>query len=81
MGKPWFVVKRYGIGAAPNGLCGWLFTIGFAVVLVLGAVWAERGGSKVAAAFALPVLAIVFIAVAKLKSDKAWRWRWGQDDR
>ena len=81
MSKPWFIVKRYGFGATPSGWSGWLFTIGFAVVLIFAAIWMQRTGSNGAAIFALPALILVFVVVAKLKGDgKRWRWRWGDDD-
>jgi len=80
MGKPWFSVKSYGFGASPKGWAGWLFTLGYVLVGLLVGGLLERIGGNVAAALTFPVFVIIFIVIARLKSDNPWRWRWGDND-
>jgi hypothetical protein len=78
MGKPWFRVKRYGVGAGlPCSWEGWL-----ASAALLGAIIAIRvlGGDH--AGWQIPailILVAVFVVVARLKSDAPWKWRWGRE--
>lgn len=75
MGKPWFRVKRYGLGAGlPCSWEGWAVTAGF-VAILFGVGLAELSpGPRVAIILAA---AIAFLVVARLKSDAPWKWRWG----
>lgn len=78
MGKPWFRVKRYGVGA---GLpCSWE---GWAVLAVFLAIAIGSG-------FLLPTHPIAHIAtvltatatmvaIAWRKSDRPWKWRNGEE--
>jgi hypothetical protein len=78
MAKPWFRVKRYGVGAGlPCSWEGWLTT-----AALLGAVIAIRvlGGDH--AGWTIPAILVavaVFCVVARLKSDAPWKWRWGRE--
>jgi hypothetical protein len=78
--KPWFVVKRYGLGLSPSGW-GWPFTFAYVAALAFGVVWASRTGGGGLAIAGLAVLTIAFFVVMALTSDhKPWRWRWGDDE-
>jgi len=76
MGKPWFHVKRYGLGAGlPCSWEGWAVTAGFlAVIFAVGALGGEHSGLRIAS---ILIAVAVFYVVARLKSDAPWKWRWG----
>ena len=78
MGKPWFRVKRYGLGAGlPCSWEGWAVAAAF-----LGALFAVGLLTEEHAGFRIPAILIAtaaFCVVARLKSDGPWKWRWGQD--
>ena len=79
MGKPWFRVKQYGLGAGlPCSWEGWATLAVFFAVVVGSSVLEARGRPLVHIAVVL-VAAVILIAVARLKSDKPWKWRWGQE--
>lgn len=75
MSKPWFGVKRYGVGAGlPCSWQGWALLAAFLAV-VFGVGLAELPpGPRVAIILAA---AIAFMVIARLKSDGPWKWRWG----
>ena len=78
MGKPWFRVKRYGVGAGlPCSWEGWAVGGMFlAVIVVTGALPREHAGLRVAT---ILITTAVFCVVARLKSDAPWKWRWGRE--
>jgi hypothetical protein len=76
MGKPWFRVKRYGVGAGmPCSWEGWAVTAAFlALVFGVGAFTDDHPAVRLATT----LIAIgAFIVIARLKSDAPWKWRWG----
>ncbi len=77
MGKPWFRVKRYGLGAGlPCSWEGWALLAGFmAIVIGSGVAFAERRPA-LHIGVVLASTAIVLV-VSRLKSDGPWKWRWG----
>ena len=79
MGKPWFRVKRYGIGAGlPCSWEGWaLVAVFLAIVVGSGLVFTERA-PMLHLGVVLASTAIVLV-VSRLKSDGPWKWRWGNE--
>ena len=75
MGKPWFRVKRYGLGAGlPCSWEGWAVTAAF-VAILFGTGLAEISyGPRLAT---ILIAAVALLVVARLKSDAPWKWRWG----
>lgn len=79
MGKPWFRVKRYGFGSGlPCSWEGWALLIGFLVVLAASGVAFARRDPMLHLGVVLAATAIV-VVVSWRKSDRPWKWRWGQD--
>ena len=78
MGKPWFRVKRYGVGAGlPCSWEGWLVTAAFLAAMIAGGVLAgEHTGLRIGT---LLIAVAAFAVVARLKSDAPWKWRWGRE--
>jgi hypothetical protein len=75
MGKPWFHVKRYGVGAGlPCSWEGWAATAVFLAVIFATGLAELPPGPRIAIVL---VDVIAFAAVARLKSDAPWKWRWG----
>ena len=75
MGKPWFRVKRYGFGAGlPCSWQGWSTLAAFLAVMFGVGLANLPPGPRVAIILAA---AIAFMVVARLKSDRPWKWRWG----
>jgi hypothetical protein len=76
MGKPWFRVKRYGVGAGlPCSWEGWAVTALFLGFMIASGVLArEHTSLRIGLIF---VAVAVFGVVARLKSDAPWKWRWG----
>jgi hypothetical protein len=81
MGKPWFGVKRYGVGLAPCSVEGWLAVAAYVVAMAATApivnalhlpIWFIGIGFLIATAALLGLVAV--------KNDgKPWHWRWGND--
>jgi hypothetical protein len=79
MGKPWFRVKRYGVGAGlPCSWEGWALLAAFLVILIGSGVVLADHDRMLHFSIVLASTAIV-IVVSRLKSDAPWKWRWGQD--
>ena len=81
-GEPWFKPKTHGYGATPTNWKGWAAIAGYVlVVVVLSVAMLERGqiGQMQIATWMALVLVITgaFVALAKVKTEGAWRWRWG----
>jgi hypothetical protein len=80
----WFRPKRYGYGATPATWRGWLLTFGFVATLAgsLETLYSGIGGSVahwIAMASSV-ILLVLYVLLARRKTDGAWRWRWGQDE-
>ncbi len=79
--KPWFVVKRYGVGLSPSGWQGWTCTALFTVLIALAAVEIQRSRGSAVSIAALAFAVLGFTLIMLLTSDgKPWRWRRGEDD-
>jgi hypothetical protein len=79
MSRPWFVVKRYGIGLSPSWPAGWIVLAVWIVALALSGLVVDAlkapAWALVLADAALTAALLVLIA---LKNDgKPWRWRQG----
>ena len=75
MGKPWFHIKRYGVGAGlPCSWQGWVAVAVFLAVIFATGLAELPTGPRLAIVL---VDVIAFVAVARLKSDAPWKWRWG----
>ena len=78
----WFAPKRYGYGAGlPIAWQGWAVLAAYCLGLTALHVLAVRfGGLAVAGAFAVSLLATVWlIVVARKRTRGGWRWRSGKD--
>ncbi|CAN5461571.1 hypothetical protein BH10PSE3_BH10PSE3_30470 [soil metagenome] len=76
MGKPWFRVKRYGLGAGlPCSWEGWVVLTAFVVIAIgSGLLLQEHPIAHIATI--LTATAVVG-AIAWRKSDGPWKWRSG----
>lgn len=72
----WFAQKRYGFGAVPATVMGWVTTIAYVLVL-LACVAAMR--TDVAKIILGTSITLAWLAIVWLKTDGGWRWRWGGD--
>ena len=88
MSDIWFKPKTYGYGATPANWKGWVATFVFiAATLVLSmallaSVATPKGDTPVAVVALLGALQLAlvfgFIILSRIKTDGAWRWRWGR---
>ena len=90
MADYWFRPRRYGIGATPITWQGWLFIVVFVPILLfvievplyaLKLFGITIAGPWIAGwpLVTLPVT-LVFILIAKAKTNGEWRWRFGEED-
>jgi len=82
-GKPWFAVKRHGYGAGPPiAWQGWLLLATYVAAMVGLGLLAEntRGMALAGVIVGMVVLSAVLVVIAKLRTERSWRWRWGDDD-
>lgn len=87
MSQAWFRPKTHGYGAYPANWKGWgiiavYILVEFSVIwgLVLRPAWsgAEPSSKAIYATVALcTLLTLGFVWLTKVKTDGAWRWRWG----
>lgn len=70
----WFVPKRFGLGATPVTWQGWAITLG-SIALIL-AILRFVPSDMLKLGLIVPLLA-GFVALAWIKTDGAWRFRWG----
>ena len=83
MAKPWFAPKRFGYGAGvPISWEGWAVLAGFLVCTILVLYLPQRlfgmGLGTTLGLCGLVLVSAVFVAIAKAKTDGAWRWRNGE---
>ncbi len=87
MGDYWFKPKSHGYGASPANWKGWAATAGF-IVVTLAILWpwilspslASEQPSTAGLAATIAILAVAtlgFVWLSKIKTDGAWKWRWG----
>ena len=73
----WFRPKYYGYGATPANWKGWLATAVF--IAMIAAIASGPLDALRVGAFA--ALLALFVWIAWKKTDGAWRWRWGRDEK
>jgi hypothetical protein len=85
MSDYWFKPKRFGYGATPTNWKGWASTFAFVLVLVslFFVVTGARNGAVSAGVLTIWVVLVaiatlVFLRIARARTDGAWRWRWGE---
>jgi hypothetical protein len=77
----WFRPKRYGWGATPTNLKGWLFLTVMVLLLLAMCLFLLQPARQWAAfGMGLAVWLAVTIGVSMWKCDGAWHWRWGRSD-
>jgi hypothetical protein len=80
----WFRPKRYGYGATPANWKGWLAVFAFVAVIAAIASLNETLYGPGVRSFVLAatvVATLLFLWVTWKKTDGAWRWRWGPDEK
>ncbi len=90
MSDYWFKPKTHGYGAAPANWKGWAATAGFIVATwailwpwILSPSLASEQPSAAGIAATIAILAVTtlgFVWLSKIKTDGAWKWRWGGKD-
>ncbi len=73
----WFAPRLFGYGATPVTWQGWLFSLGFAILLIAATRFIPGDLARFTVASAL---VLCFCIVAARKTDGGWRWRWGLED-
>jgi len=73
----WFKPKRFGYGATPATVEGWLVVLGFVGLVV--AIMRLVRSNPLRLGLIVPLLAGFVILVAR-KTEGDWRWRWGSRD-
>ena len=73
--KYWFVPKKYGYGAQPSSIEGWLIIFIFilATLFIVNYISATR----ILFYFLMISLIITLIYISKVKTKGEWKWRWG----
>lgn len=80
MNRYWFKPRRYGLGATPSSWEGWVSLPIFVLMIVLATVVFPPERRPLPFAFAEAALVGMYIWLVWIKTDGAWRWRWGEDD-
>ncbi len=84
MHRYWFKPKRYGFGAVPTSWEGWACAA-LAVLCILiemqviPARYLDPDKGRALMLLAQIATAAAFLFVCHLKTEGAWRWRWGED--
>jgi hypothetical protein len=79
MAKPWFVVKRYGVGLSPSGP-GWVLVLAYVAAWATAGFWIRLLGPIPAAVLMAAVTIGFFVIMARTSDHKPWRWRRGDDN-
>lgn len=74
----WFRPKLFGYGAVPVTWQGWMLTAALVVAAAMIGNIAQHWSTAYAAL--LVPLVVGFLYLCSIKTDGAWRWRWGSDD-
>jgi accessory gene regulator protein AgrB len=74
--KYWFKPKKYGYGAMPSSIEGWLVTLIF--ILITAYVAIKFSNNTFYFIIYLIVGIVIFMSIAKRKTDGEWRLRWGK---
>jgi len=76
----WFEPKRFGYGTGlPVTWQGWVLTLGFVAVAILGGVVLAPQHPALFIAALIP-LTLGFMVLTARHTRGGWRWRWGRDD-
>lgn len=75
----WFRPKLLGYGAVPVTWQGWGVTLAFVAILAPLAAFVELRHNETYLLARVPVV-LGFVWVCWVKTDGAWRWRWGPDE-
>jgi hypothetical protein len=83
MNRYWFKPKRYGFGAVPVSWEGWAAT----AVLLLAILsemqfipprFLDAEAGQLISLLAQCATTAAFLLLCRLKTEGAWRWRWGE---
>lgn len=81
MGKAWFRVKTYGYGAGlPCRWQGWVVIAFYAVAVICIALSGTDEDHPWLYLAIIACLTAIVVFLAWAKSDKAWRWRHGDEE-
>jgi hypothetical protein len=84
MPKYWFRPKSYGYGATPSTWQGWaLSVVGVALVfavVTIGPAIRDNGLRALWMVLGLAAVIVPFTAIAYIKTEGGWHWRFGKDD-
>jgi hypothetical protein len=86
MARYWFRPHAYGYGATPVTWEGWALTAGTAAIIgamTIALVSSDRNDAGLVVPYLVVALALIsaVLIVSKRKTDGAWRWRWGQQQK
>ena len=70
----WFAQKRYGYGAVPATLAGWVATAAYLLVLGIAIKAMPTDTARVVLG---ACITLAYVAVVWLKTDGGFAWRWG----
>lgn len=81
MSEHWFKPRRYGYGATPTSWEGWLVIAGYIALIVWQAhLWMQPPDLRVGLYVGVVLIeTLALIAIARIKTDGEWKWRWGGD--
>lgn len=72
--KYWFKPKRFGYGVVPSSKEGWLVTLIFIIITIYAAIKYQNNNFQF---FTILIVGIIiFIMIAKKRTDGEWKWRW-----
>ncbi len=83
--KPWFRAKRYGYGAGlpiawqGRALLGGFIAAFLALMMALTRLIQQGSGLAVLPVAAMIAVLVLFARTCQQRSDRDWRWRWGND--
>ncbi|MFW6285533.1 MAG: hypothetical protein ACOC16_00005 [Nanoarchaeota archaeon] len=73
--KYWFKPKKYGYGASPTTIEGWLLLLLFIISVFITIIYLIQ--NKILFFIALLILSSLIIFISKIKTKGDWKWRWG----
>jgi hypothetical protein len=73
----WFAQKRFGFGAVPATIMGWIATAVYLLVLGFAIKAMPTDGTRVVIGVSIT---LAYLAIVWLKTDGGFAWRWGDRD-
>ncbi|MES2337270.1 MAG: hypothetical protein V4537_04145 [Pseudomonadota bacterium] len=70
----WFAPKRFGFGAVPATVMGWIATAAYLAVLGLAIKAMPTDGARIVIGVCIT---LAYLAIVWLKTDGGFAWRWG----